>query len=123
MPCCLLVLPKNYDKIAVQKVYEFAFSVQCVFRNNCVFLDPRRTESNLSIFAQLPQNFFMGLAEIFTSVGSLEFAYSAASASDQSLFMSLHFCSRRIASFLGIGYISIYGISSDSFKLTVCINI
>lgn len=76
--------------------------------------------SNLSIFYQLPQNIFMGSAEVFASVGSLEFAYSASPRSGQSEFISLHFVSRGIASFLGIGYLSIYS-SGNSFNFDVCI--
>ena len=61
----------------------------------------------------------MGSAEIFGSIGSLEYAYSAASRSGQSVFLSLHFFARGIASFIGIGYLSIYS-SITTTDFSVC---
>jgi hypothetical protein len=55
----------------------------------------------------------MGLAEIFATVASLEFAYLAAPRSAQTLFMSLQFCSLGISSFIGNGYFSIYSTTSN----------
>jgi dipeptide/tripeptide permease len=81
------------------------------------FLDG--SSSNLSIYFQLPQNICMGLAEIFATVASLEFAYLAAPRSAQSLLMSLQFCSVGISSFLGKGYLSIYSTTSSSFDFSV----
>ncbi len=69
--------------------------------------------SSLNISFQLPQNICMGLAEIFATVASLEYAYLAAPRSAQTLFMSLQFCSLGISSFIGNGYISIYSTTSN----------
>ncbi len=69
--------------------------------------------SSLNISFQLPQNICMGLAEIFATVASLEFAYLAAPRSAQTLFMSLQFCSLGISSFIGNGYFSIYSTKSN----------
>jgi hypothetical protein len=60
----------------------------------------------------------MGLAEVFATVASLEFAYLAAPRSAQSLFMSLQFCSLGISSFIGNGYFSIYS-STSNFDFSV----
>lgn len=49
----------------------------------------------------------MGSAETFTSVASFEFAYFSAPTSAQSLFMSLHFFSAGVASFLSQALIAI----------------
>lgn len=69
--------------------------------------------SDMNIFFQLPQNICMGLAEIFATVGSLEFAYLAAPRSAQSLFMSLQFCSLGLSSFIGNGYFALYSSTSN----------
>jgi hypothetical protein len=62
----------------------------------------------------------MGLAEIFATVASLEFAYLAAPRSGQSLFMSLQFCSLGFSSFIGNGYYSIYS-TTNNFNFSVSI--
>ena len=69
--------------------------------------------SSLNIFFQLPQNICMGLAEIFATIASLEYAYLAAPRSGQTLFMSLQFCSLGISSFIGKGYLSIFTIKEN----------
>lgn len=43
----------------------------------------------------------MGIAQLFGLLASFEFAYFVAPRSAQSLFMSLHFISRGIASYIG----------------------
>jgi hypothetical protein len=63
----------------------------------------------------------MGLAEIFATVASLEFAYLAAPRSAQTLFMSLQFCSIGISSFIGNAYLSAYS-TADSFDFSVSMN-
>jgi hypothetical protein len=61
----------------------------------------------------------MGLAEIFATVASLEFAYLAAPRSAQSLLMSLQFCSLGISSFISKAYFSMYSTTSGSFDFGV----
>jgi hypothetical protein len=72
----------------------------------CYVLDS--VDSNLSIYAQLPQNILIGFSQLFAMVASYEYAYYAAPLSAQSLFMSLHFCSIGIASFIGSIYINVF---------------
>lgn len=66
------------------------------------------TNSDLSIYTQLPQYIFVGLAQVFGMIASYEFAYFAAPRSAQSLFMSLHFCSAGVSSFLGAAYTNFF---------------
>lgn len=61
----------------------------------------------------------MGLAEIFATVASLEFAYLAAPRSANSLLMSLQFSSVGISSFLGKAYLSFYSTTANSFDFSV----
>jgi hypothetical protein len=63
-----------------------------------------KDKSSLTIYAQLPQNIFIGLSELFAVVASYEFAYFAAPRSAQSLFMSLRFTAAGVASFIGIAF-------------------
>ena len=64
----------------------------------------------MSIFFQFPQYVGIGLSEVFTSVASLEFAYSAAPRSAQSLIMSLRFCSAGLSSFFGTGLVGLLSL-------------
>ena len=66
------------------------------------------------MYTQLPQNILMGSAEAFASVASFEFAYFSAPISGQSLFMSLHFCSAGIGSFLTPAFIAIFSNAFNS---------
>jgi dipeptide/tripeptide permease len=71
-----------------------------------------KNPSNITIFAQLPQNIAMGFSELFATVASFEFAYFTAPCSAQSLFMSLRFVSVGIASYIDAAYIIIFPPSS-----------
>jgi hypothetical protein len=80
---------------------------------SCNILGPNHY--NLTIFAQIPQNIGIGFSQLFAMVASYEFAYFAAPRSAQSLFMSLHFCSIGISSFIGSGYSSLFlGLADES---------
>ncbi len=46
----------------------------------------------------------MGFSELFATVASYEFAYYAAPRSAQTLFMSLHFCTVGLSSFIDMEY-------------------
>jgi hypothetical protein len=63
----------------------------------------------------------MGFAELFATVASYEFAYFAAPRSAQSLFMSLHFCSAGISSFIGTAYI--YGFPHPDVEINFSVRI
>ncbi len=65
-------------------------------------------QSILSIYAQLPQNIFVGLSELFATMASYEYAYFAAPRSAQALFMSLCFVSVGVSSFIGSIYINFF---------------
>lgn len=71
------------------------------------------TAADMSVFYQFPQYVGIGLSEVFTSVASLEFAYSAAPRSAQSLIMSLRFCSAGLSSFLGTGLVGLLSLDQD----------
>jgi dipeptide/tripeptide permease len=60
--------------------------------------------SNLSVYAQLPQYIGFSVADIFGTLATFEFAYLIAPRSAQSFFMSLYFISRSIVSYILIGY-------------------
>ncbi|CAF0739285.1 unnamed protein product [Adineta ricciae] len=87
-----------------------------IFRQNQCISD--KDDSSLSIFAQLPQNICMGLAEIFATVASLEYAYLAAPRSAQALLMSLQFCSLGISSVIGKAYLSLYSTTTGIFDFS-----
>jgi len=72
----------------------------------CYVLDLEN--SSLSIYSQLPQTIFIGFSQLFGMVGSYEYAYLGAPISAQSLFMSFHFCSAGISSFLSAAYIYVF---------------
>lgn len=76
---------------------------------------PEERSSKLSLYIQLFQSVFMGLAELFATVACFEFAYFAAPRSAQSLFMSLYYCTVGLGSFLGTGYMNLF--SSDGSTL------
>lgn len=78
-----------------------------------------KSNSSVSIYAQLAQNMCMGLAEIFATVASLEFAYLAAPRSAQSLLMSLQFCSLGVSSFIGKIYLLMYSTTTANFDFSV----
>jgi dipeptide/tripeptide permease len=67
--------------------------------------------ANMSVFFQFPQYVGIGLAEVFTSVASLEFAYLAAPRSAQSLIMSLRVCSAGLSSFAGWAIVGLLSIN------------
>lgn len=60
--------------------------------------------SNLPVYSKLPQDLTMGIAQLFVSLGSLEFAFFIGPRSARSLFMSLHFCSIGVASYICDAY-------------------
>ena len=61
----------------------------------------------------------MGIAELFFTLASLEFAYLAAPRSASSLVMSLRYCSLGFSSFLGYAYMKIYTPEGPEFEYTV----
>ena len=65
-------------------------------------------DSSLSVYAQLPQNIFIGFSQLFTVPASYEYAYLGAPLSAQSLFISLHFCSIGVSLFLTDAYIDFF---------------
>ncbi|CAF0713867.1 unnamed protein product [Adineta steineri] len=92
-----------------------AGTIEIFRQQNCVL---GKSDSSLSIYAQLPQNICMGLAEIFATVASLEYAYLAAPRSAQSLLMSLQFCLLGFSSFLAKAYFSIYSTTTSKFDFS-----
>lgn len=106
---------KFFDKINVYQVTHFFHNLKIL-----QYLFPvDKDDSTLSIFAQLPQNICMGLAEIFATVASLEYAYLAAPRSAQALLMSLQFCSLGISSAIGKVYLSLYSTTTGIFDFSV----
>jgi hypothetical protein len=72
-------------------------------------------DSHLPIYVALPQNIGLGFSQLFALIASCEYAYFAAPRSAQSLFMSLHFCSIGIASFIGAAYMAIFSLIASKF--------
>lgn len=64
----------------------------------------------------------MGMAQLFGLLASFEFAYFFAPRSAQSLFMSLHFISRGIASYFGVACIIVLKKYSYDmlFNVSIC---
>jgi hypothetical protein len=65
----------------------------------------------------------MGISELFAMVASYEFAYFTAPRSAQSLFMSLHFCSVGVSSFISAAYIYIFPTTKFVVDFTVSVKI
>ena len=78
--------------------------------------------SSASIYYTIVQNILLGFSQIFALISSLQYAYFASPRSAQALFMSLHFCSIGISSFIGAGYVAIFSLiasnSHSSSKIT-----
>ena len=73
--------------------------------------------SSASIYYTIVQNILLGFSQIFALISSLQYAYFASPRSAQALFMSLHFCSIGISSFIGAGYVAIFSlIASKSYS-------
>ena len=75
--------------------------------------------SKLSILFQLPQYLCIGLSELFTLVGSYEYAYFCAPRSAQALFMSLRFCTLGLSSYIGAAFLYAFPTSKISVNFTV----
>lgn len=63
----------------------------------------------------------MGLAQLFGLLATFEFAYFYGPRSARAFFMSLHFVSRGIASFLGVGYTTLLRKYSFDMYFYVCL--
>ena len=63
------------------------------------------SNSNLNIYVQLPEYVFLGIADLFGTLATFEFANLVAPRSAQSFFMSLYFLSRSIGNYILSGYI------------------
>ncbi|CAG0884383.1 unnamed protein product [Darwinula stevensoni] len=62
---------------------------------------------NLSVFWQVPQYCFVGLAEAFASVAGLEYAYSAAPRRMQGFLMGVFYASQGVGSLLGLALLNL----------------
>jgi len=65
----------------------------------------------------------MGVAQLFGLLASFEFAYFVASRSAQSLFMSFHYISMRIASYIYKAYMQVLQKNKIHFGFEVSIKI
>lgn len=65
-------------------------------------------DSELPIYAQIPQNISIGFAQLFGMLACFEFAYFVAPRSAQSLFMTLYFCSIGVASYISASFVFLF---------------
>lgn len=79
--------------------------------------------SNLTLYAQLPQDISMGIAQLFNLLASFEFAYFVAPRAAQTLFMALHNFSAVLASYVSLAYAYLLSYEDDELDFTVSIDI
>lgn len=60
-----------------------------------------KENSDLSVYAQLPQDICTSIAQLFALLAVFEFIYLAAPRSARSLFVGLYFFSRQVGSYSG----------------------
>ncbi len=81
------------------------------------------TVSNLNIYAQRAQHTGTGFVQLFGLLASFEFAYFIAPRSARSLFMSLSFVARGIASSIVLAFMVHLAKPSSRIDFSVSINI
>ena len=69
----------------------------------------------------MPQYIFIGISQLFTMIASYEYAYFGAPRSAQSLFMSLHFCSAGLSSFINTAFINAFASQEIDLDFAVSI--
>lgn len=81
--------------------------LQVVNRHNLQNVDPTDNSVPMSVWWQIPQYFFVGMSEVFASVGSLEFFYSQSPEAMRSVASALLLVSTAIGAYLATALVAI----------------
>ena len=75
------------------------------------------------MYAQLPQNISMGIAQLFNLLASFEFAYFVGPRAAQTLFMALHNFSVVLTSYVSLAYTHMLSNAGYALDFTVSIDV
>ncbi|RMZ55865.1 hypothetical protein APUTEX25_003831 [Auxenochlorella protothecoides] len=83
------------------------FRLKAVRANNLQNVDPSDNSVPMSVWWQVPQYFAVGMAEVFASVGALEFFYSQSPEAMRSMASALNLIAIAMGSYLSTGLVAI----------------
>lgn len=94
--------------------------IEIIRQGNCP-MNPTLTSSNLTMFAHVPVDTIIGIAQTFNLLASYEFAYFVAPRSAQSTFMSFHTITIVAASYTEDAFDDI--LASHNYTINFTVNI
>lgn len=81
--------------------------LQVVNRHNLQDVDPGNNSVPMSVWWQIPQYFFIGMSEVFASIGGLEFFYSQSPEAMRSMASALNLISSALGNYLATALVAI----------------